>query len=257
MIRMRICGSPLAHDSGLDGFHKGIRAARRKNLAVGSFALLSQYDRCEQARIMREGEGREGPRPVPVSLVQDIQYTLSTNSVWVFVRVGSQGCGWYSTAVGLWWAPPPEASLPLVRQGRSSSRGRRVIARGPASRSQTIPSCCPYQKVHLVAHHDIPSRDLKAARAVGDRAVGAHVVLARLKRRRPGERAATLATFTEGQTAGAGVLSLAAGRGLAIGAPFVRSRPVARRSFRPRAARTDDGDHRPPGLPRWCRRQAA
>jgi hypothetical protein len=69
------------------------------------------------------------------------------------------------------------------------------------------------------------------------------------QRRRPGERAATVSTFTEGQTAGAGVLSLAAGRGLclAVGAPFVRSRPAARRAFKPRAARTDDGDRRPPG----------
>jgi hypothetical protein len=36
-----------------------------------------------------------------------------------------------------------------------------------------------------------------------------------------------------------------------------RSRPVARRSFRPGAARTDDGDHRPPGSPGWCRHHAA
>ena len=90
----------------------------------------------------------------------------------------------------------------------------------------------PYQKVHLVAHQHNPPRDLNAARAVGslcpsaDRDVGAHVVLARVK---GGERAATVATFSEGQTAGAGVLSLGAGRGLslAVGAPFVRSRSAA------------------------------
>jgi hypothetical protein len=102
--------------------------------------------------------------------------------------------------------------------------------------------------------------DLNAARrqfVVPGRPLRRRVRRCSCQRRRPGERAATVATFTEGQTAGAGVLSLAAGRGLAIGAPFVRSRLVARRSFRPRAARTDDGDHPPPGSPRWCRHQAA
>jgi hypothetical protein len=50
--------------------------------------------------------------------------------------------------------------------------------------------------------------DLNAARAVGslcpsaDLEVGAHFALARVKRRRPGEPAATVTTFIEGQTAG-------------------------------------------------------
>jgi hypothetical protein len=46
-----------------------------------------------------------------------------------------------------------------------------VVAESPnpfSSSSSCRFSTCPYQKVHLVVHHDNPTRDLNAARAVGD-----------------------------------------------------------------------------------------
>ena len=52
--------------------------------------------------------------------------------------------------------------------------------------------CCPYQKVHLVAHQHIPPRGLNTAHAVGslcrsaDLDVDPHIFLARVKGRRPG-----------------------------------------------------------------------
>jgi hypothetical protein len=98
------------------------------------------------------------------------------------------------------------------------SPAHRLITQSPQNTIEATTSvCCPYQKVHLVAHQHIPPRDLNTARAVGslcrsaDLDVGPHVFLL-MSKRGPGERVATVATFTEGQTACAGALSLPAGR---------------------------------------------
>jgi hypothetical protein len=59
----------------------------------------------------------------------------------------------------------------------------------------------------LRTYQHVPPRDLNTGRAVGllcrsaDLDVSPQAFLARVKRRQPGERVATLAIFTEGQTA--------------------------------------------------------